>query len=152
MSILREKREIRLNAVVEAAVEAADHYEEEAERVGEERIALLFADLARRRREMSETLSAHVRRLGDLPFEPDLEAEIVHELASRIRTATEDRRRVLLEERIEAEVDLKMRINAALKTDLPANTLRVLKEYEEDAEAAAAQLSELLAQYASAER
>jgi uncharacterized protein (TIGR02284 family) len=152
MSILREQREIRLNAVIEAAVEAADHYEEEAERVGEERIARLFADLGCRRREMSETLGDHIRRLGDLPLEPDPEAELLHEVASRIRTATEDPRRVLLEERIEAEDDLKMRINAALKTDLPADTLRLLREYEEDAEAAGTQLSDLLAQYASAER
>ena len=152
MSILREQRVIRLNAVIEAAIEAADHYEEEADRVGEERIARLFADLAHRRREMSETLSAYIRKLGDLPFEPDLEVELVHEVASKIRTATDDPRRVLLDERIEAEEDLKMRINAAQKTDLPVDMRRVLKEYEEDTEAAGAQLSELLAQYESAER
>jgi uncharacterized protein (TIGR02284 family) len=151
MSILREQRLIRLNAVIVAAIEAADHYEEEADRVGEERIGRLFADLGHLRREMSETLNAHVRKLGDLPFEPDLEAEIMHEVASKIRTATEDPRRVLLEERIEAEDDLKMRIGAALKTDLPAKTLRLLKEYEEDTAAAGARLSELLAHYASAE-
>jgi hypothetical protein len=39
MGILRQEREIRLNAVIEAAIEAADHYEEEAERVGDEAIA-----------------------------------------------------------------------------------------------------------------
>jgi uncharacterized protein (TIGR02284 family) len=147
MGILRQQREIRLNAVIEAAIEAADHYEEEAERVGDEAIARLFADLSRRRREMSETLSAHIENLGDLPREPDVEAELAHELASRIRTATEDARRVLLKERIEAEEDLKSRIKAARETDLPADTLHVLKEYEEDAKTAAAELSELLARY-----
>lgn len=152
MSLFREQREICLNAVIEAAVEAADHYEEEAERVGEERIGRLFADLGCRRRAMSETLGDHIRRLGDLPREPDRDAELVHEVASRIRTATEDRRRVLLEERVEAEDDLKIRIEAALKSDLPAETLEVLKEYQEDTEAARAQLAELLAQCESAAR
>lgn len=151
MSILREQREIHLNAVIEAATEAADHYEEEAERVGDERIAGLFAELGRRRRDMSETLSEHIRRLGDLPHEPDVEAEFIHEVASRIRAATEDPRLALLEERIEAEEDLEARINAALETDLPTDTLQVLKEYEEDTAAATSQLSELLAQYTGAE-
>jgi uncharacterized protein (TIGR02284 family) len=145
MGILRQEREIRLNAVIEAAIEAADHYEEEAERVGDEAIARLFADLSRRRREMGETLSAHIEKLGDLPREPDVEAELVHEIASWFRTITEDARRVLLEERIEAEEDLKSRIRAAREADLPADTLRVLKAYEDDAETAAAELSELLA-------
>lgn len=152
MSIFREQREVCLNAVIEAAVEAADHYEEEAERVGDERIARLFADLGRRRWAMSETLGDHIRKLGDLPREPDRDAELVHEVASRIRAATEDRRRVLLEERIEAEDDLKMRIEAALETDLPAETLRVLDEYKEDTKAAGTQLAELLAQPESAPR
>ena len=147
MGIFREQREICLNAVIEAATEAADHYEEEAERAGDEQIARLFADLGRRRREMSETLSEHIRRLGDLPREPDVEAEFIHEVASRIRAATEDPRLALLEERIEAEDDLNMRIHVALKTDLPAETLCVLKEYEEDTAAAATQLSHMLAQY-----
>jgi uncharacterized protein (TIGR02284 family) len=147
MGILRQQREIRLNAVIEAAIEAADHYEEEAERVGDEAIATLFADLSRRRREMAETMSIHIENLGDLPREPDAEAELVHELASRIRTATEDARRVLLKERIEAEEDLYSRIRAARETDLPADTLSVLKKYEDNAKTAAAELSELLARY-----
>jgi uncharacterized protein (TIGR02284 family) len=147
MGILRQEREIRLNAVIEAAIEAADHYEEEAERVGDEAIAKLFAALSHRRRDMSETLSAHIEKLGDLPREPDVEVELVHEIASKIRTATEDARRVLLEERIEAEEDLEARIKAARETDLPADTLHVLKEYEDDARTAAAELSELLARY-----
>jgi uncharacterized protein (TIGR02284 family) len=147
MGILRQQREIRLNAVIEAAIEAADHYEEEAERVGDEAIARLFADLSRRRREMSKTMSAHIEKLGDLPREPDVEAELVHEMASKIRTATQDARRVLLKERIEAEEDLESRIRAARETDLPADTLSVLEEYEDDARTAAAELSDLLVRY-----
>jgi predicted dithiol-disulfide oxidoreductase (DUF899 family) len=96
---------------------------------------------------MGETLSAHIEKLGDLPREPDVEVELVHEIASKIRTATEDARRVLLEERIEAEENLEARIKAARETDLPADTLHVLKEYEDDARTAAAELSELLARY-----
>jgi hypothetical protein len=68
-------------------------------------------------------------------------------MASKIRTATEDARRVLLKERIEAEEDLKSRIRAARETDLPADTLSVLEEYEDDARTAAAELSDLLARY-----
>jgi uncharacterized protein (TIGR02284 family) len=147
MGILRQEREIRLNAVIEAATGAADHYEEEAERVGDEIIARIFVELSRRRREMSETLSGHIEKLGDLPREPDVEVELLHEIASKIRTATEYARRVLLEERIEAEEDLKSRIRAARETDLPAETLSVLEEYEDDAKTAAAELSELLARY-----
>jgi uncharacterized protein (TIGR02284 family) len=147
MGILRQEREIRLNAVIEAAIEAADHYQEEAARVDDETIATLFADLSRRRREMSETLRVHIENLGDLPREPDVEAELAHELVSRIRTATEDPRRVLLKERIEAEEDLKLRIRAACETDLPADTLSVLEKYEDDANTAEAELSELLVRY-----
>jgi uncharacterized protein (TIGR02284 family) len=147
MSILREEREIRLNAVIEAAIEAAGRYEEEAERVDDEAIDKLFANLSRRRREMSETLSAHIEKLGDLPREPDAEVELVHEIASRIRSVTEDARLVLLEERIKREEDLEARIKAARETDLPADTLHVLEEYEDDARTAVAELSELLARY-----
>lgn len=146
MSILREQRAIRLNAVIEAAIEAADHYEEEAERVGDERIARVFADLARRRREMSATIGDHIRRIGDLPFEPDIEAELLHEVASKLRMLTEDGRRVLLEERIDAEADLQWRIKEALKADLPEDTLRVLKNHEDDTKEASVQLKELLAE------
>lgn len=147
MSILREQREIRLNAVIEAALEAADLYEDEAERIDDVQIASVFTELGRRRREMGETLSKHIRKLGDLPREPDVEAELIHEVASRIRAATEDPRLALLEERIEAEDDLNERINVALKSDLPADTLRALAEYEEDTAATLVQLSELLARY-----
>jgi uncharacterized protein (TIGR02284 family) len=144
MSILREQRAIRLNEVIEAATEAADHYEEEATRVGDDRIARLFANLARRRREMSETLSKHIRRLGDLPFEPDVEAELIHEMASKLRAMAEDSRLVLLEERIEAEAELQSRIGAALATDLPTDTLRLLEQYREDTITAQVQLKEML--------
>lgn len=144
MSILREQRAIRLNEVIEAAIEAGDHYEEEATRIGDDRLARLFVDLARRRREMSETMSTHIIRLGDLPFEPDVEAELIHEMASKLRAMTEDSRRVLLEERIEAEAELQSRIGAALATDLPTDTLGLLEQYREDTKAAQVQLREML--------
>jgi hypothetical protein len=121
--MLRDERQIALNEAVEASLHAAHVHEDGAELLGDD--ALGLRQLASRRRRDAEILAEHVRRLGDLPTEPDPEYEVAIDVVSHIKAAlAEDNRAQVIERSNEAEEALAAALREMLRHDLPPETRR----------------------------
>jgi hypothetical protein len=124
--MLRDERQIALNEAVEASLHAAHVHDRGAELLGEDVLGL--RELAAQRRRDSEILAEHVRRLGDLPIEPDPEYEVATDIVSQIKAAlTEDQRHLVIERSNAAEETLAAALREALRHDLPPETRRDLE-------------------------
>jgi hypothetical protein len=123
--MLRDDRQLALNEAVEASLHAAHVHEHGAELLGDDTLGL--RELATQRRRDAEILAEQVRRLGDLPMEPDPEYEIASDVVSQIRAAlVEDQRGLAIERSNEAEETLAGALREALRHDLPAETRRAV--------------------------
>jgi hypothetical protein len=121
--MLRDERQIALNEAVEASLHAAHVHEHGAELLGEDTLGL--RQLAAQRRRDAEVLAEHVRRLGDLPMEPDPEYEAASDVMSQIKAVlAEDQRRLVIERSNETEEALAGALREALRHDLPPDTHR----------------------------
>jgi hypothetical protein len=119
--MLRDERQLALNEAVEASLHAAHVHEHAAELLGGDTPGL--RQLAAQRRRDAEVLAEHVRRLGDLPIEPDPEYEVASDIVSQIRAAlADDQRRLVLERSNEAEEAFAAALREALRHDLPPDT------------------------------
>ena len=124
--MLRDERQIALNEAVEASLHAAHVHEHGAELLGEDTLGL--RQLAAQRRRDAEILAEHVRRLGDLPVEPDPEYEVAADVLSQIKAAlAEDQRPLVIERSNDAEEALAAAVREALRHDLPPDTRRDLE-------------------------
>jgi hypothetical protein len=124
--MLRDERQIALNEAVEASLHAAHVHEHGAELLGQDLLGL--RDLAAQRRRDAEVLGQHVRRLGDLPMEPDPEYEVATDIVSQIKAAlAEDQRGLVIERSNEAEEALAAALREALRHDLSPDTRRDLE-------------------------
>jgi len=126
--MLRDDRQVAINLVVEALLEAAHIHQEGAELLdGQEPSAALRA-LAEQRRCAAQELGEHVRRLGDLPSEPDADLEAAKDLLARLQVAiASDQRDRVVQRCRHAEEHLAERVREALEEDLPADTRAVLE-------------------------
>jgi hypothetical protein len=121
--MLRDERQIALNEAVEASLHAAHVHEDGAELLGDDTLGL--RQLAAQRRRDAEILAEHVRRLGDLPIEPDPEYEVATDVVSHIKAAlAEDNRRQVIERSNEAEEALAAALREVLRHDFPPETRR----------------------------
>ena len=124
--MLRDERQIALNEAVEASLHSAHVHEHGAELLGQDLLGL--RDLAAQRRRDAEVLAQHVRRLGDLPMEPDPEYEVATDIVSQIKAAlAEDQRGLVIERSNEAEEALAAALREALRHDLSPDTRRDLE-------------------------
>jgi hypothetical protein len=124
--MLRDERQIALNETVEASLHAAHVHEHGAELLGDDTLGL--RQLAAQRRRDAEILAEHVRRLGDLPMEPDPEYQAAGDIVSQVKAAlAEDQRRLVIERSNEAEEALAATLREAVRHDLPPDTRRDLE-------------------------
>jgi hypothetical protein len=121
--MLRDERQIALNEAVEDSLHAAHVHEHGAELLGDDTLGL--RQLAAQRRRDAEILAEHVRRLGDLPIEPDPEYEVASDIVSQIKAAlAEDQRRLVVERSNDAEEALAAALREVLRHDLAPDTRR----------------------------
>lgn len=121
--MLRDDRQLALNAAIEACLHAAHVHEDSAQLIGDDTLGL--RQLAALRRHDAETIAEHVRRLGDLPPEPDPEYEVAADVISHIKGAlAEDDRRQAIERSNGAEEMLAAALREALRQDLPPDCRR----------------------------
>ncbi|WP_162913280.1 PA2169 family four-helix-bundle protein [Rhodospirillaceae bacterium SYSU D60014] len=136
--MLRDERQIALNDVIVACKDAADGYDDAADASGEPELAALFRTYGRRRREVAAELETHIRDLGDLPRNPDADAETIERLFTQLKAIlSADERATLLEERERGEVEIGRLVEAALNTDLPEGTKTALRQLGQEASEAA---------------
>ncbi|MDR9502434.1 MAG: lipid kinase [Desulfurivibrionaceae bacterium] len=130
MSLMREKNLVALDNVVVSALKNADHYEEDAARLGG-KLASYFKKLANRRREAAEDLGAILRRSGDMPKMPDRDRESFEEALSRLKAFVASNEEVeLLRERVKSERELAETVKMALDFRVPEESRPILQELE----------------------
>ena len=116
--MLRDDRQLALSAAIEACLHAAHVHEDGAQLLGDDTVGL--RQLAAARRRDAEKLAEHLRRLGDLPPEPDPEYEVAADVISHIKGAlADDDRRQALERSNAAEQALAAALREALQQELP---------------------------------
>jgi hypothetical protein len=121
--MLRDERQLALTTAIEACLHAAHVHEDGAALIGDGDAGL--RELAAGRRADAETLAEHLRRLGDLPPEPDPEYQIATDVISHVIGAlADDDRRHALERSHAAEEALAAALRAALQQDLSPDCRR----------------------------
>jgi hypothetical protein len=128
--MLRDARQVALNEVVEALLEAGHVHQEGSEFLdAEPDLARALEALAERRRRAALELGEHVRRLGDLPSEPDADLQAAKDVLAWVQvTLAEDHRDQVLQRCRQAEEQLAGKARAALDEDLPPETRAVLEQ------------------------
>jgi hypothetical protein len=127
--MLRDERQLALTAVIEACLHAAHVHEDGAQLIGDDDAGL--RQLAAARRRDAEKIAEHLRRLGDLPPEPDPEYEMATDVISHIKGAlADDNRRQALERSNAAEEALAAALREALQPDLPPDCRRALERLQ----------------------
>ena len=115
--MLRDDRQLALQAAIEACLHAAHVHEDGAALLGAAPSGL--GRLAEQRRQDAETLAEHIRRLGDLPPEPDPEYEVAADVISHVRAAlSEDQRQAAIARSNEAEEALATALREVLRQEL----------------------------------
>ena len=124
--MLRDDRQLALSAAIEACLHAAHVHEDGAQLLGDDTVGL--RQLAAARRRDAEKLAEHLRRLGDLPPEPDPEYEVAADVISHIKGAlADDERRQALERSNAAEQALAAALREALQEELPPDCRREIE-------------------------
>jgi hypothetical protein len=124
--MLRDDRQLALTAAIEACLHAAHAHEDGAQLLGDDSVGL--RQLAAARRRDAEKLAEHLRRLDDLPPEPDPEYQMAADVISHIKGAlADDERRQALERSNAAEQALATALREALQQDLPPDCRREIE-------------------------
>lgn len=141
MTLVRDDRQVALNEVVVCAREAADNHRDAASRVEDEELRRLLEAHAGRHELLAEQIAEQLKRLDDLPKEPDRDAETLHQLFSRIKAAfSGDEEQALADDRVAEDAKVATAIDEALRHDLPQKTRAQLQEFRELLQAEMAEL------------
>jgi uncharacterized protein (TIGR02284 family) len=139
--LLRDERQMSVNAVEKLCFETADHYDAAASGLGEDRLSTVFANLAEERRSLAAELAVQIHALDDLPQQPDPDREAISNMLSGIKALLSgDMRASLVADCERGEESLATAVHAALRQDLPEDMLDVLRRILAHAEAAQREL------------
>ena len=132
--MLRDEPEAALDDVIVALKRAADAYADAAEIVREREPALadMLAALATRRDGMAAELERQFRRLGDLPSDPDSEAETVEAVVRHLKATFGDEGAVVRDEALAREDELRALIDHALSAGAPEGAVTLLRAFREE--------------------
>jgi len=140
--LLRDERQMSVNAVEKLCFETADHYGAAASELGDDRLAKIFTALADERQQLAADLAVHIRTLDDLPQQPDPDREAIsHMLAGIKALLSGDMRASLVADCERGEEALMLAVQAALRQDLPPDMHAVLRRILAHAESAQRELS-----------
>jgi uncharacterized protein (TIGR02284 family) len=123
---LRDPTESAVNGVKSCAEKSAHLYEDAAKRASDPEVRELFDRVAAERRALTRRLSDEVRSMGELPEDPDPDAEFVHRVVNAVRAFFAEEDRALLEDRERAEAELAEAIESALSVEVEGGLRRLL--------------------------
>jgi len=140
--LLRDEKQMSVNAVERLCFETADHYEAAASELGADHLAQVFAALAAERQQLAAELAVHIRALDDLPQQPDPDREAISHMLSGIKALLSgDMRASLVADCERGEEALVSAVHAALRQDLPPEMHAVLRRILAHAESAQRELT-----------
>lgn len=129
--LLRDERQMAVNAVETLCFETADAYAAAAAKAADPSLARLFETLAGQRRQIAAELAAHIRALDDLPQQPDPDREAFDHVLDGIKAfLSGNADAALIDAREQAEDKLAAASGEALRHELPAETQSLLKRIE----------------------
>jgi Domain of unknown function (DUF2383) len=130
VTMLRDARQVAINQVVEALLEAAHLHEQGTHAIdADPDLAGALRALAERRRRAAQELGEHLRRLGDLPSEPDADLQAAKDVLAWVQDAlADDQRDQVLERSRQAEEHLTEKVRAALEEDVPSDSRALLEQ------------------------
>lgn len=139
--LLRDERQMSVNAVEKLCFETADHYEAAASELGDERLSGIFTGLAAERQRLAADLAVQIHAIDDLPQQPDPDREAIAHMLSGIKALLSgDQRASLLADCERGEEALISAVHAALRQDLPEEMHAVLRRVLAHAESAQREL------------
>lgn len=142
--MLRNEKQIALNEVVVACKKAADVYDVCADRAQDPGMARLLREAAAERRMGLPGLEEWLQASGDLPREPDEDAETARGVLTSLKSAlSPDERQSVVEDCERAEEELEQAIAVALRLDFDKPLRRTLKQIYGQAEAGRKRLKNL---------
>lgn len=140
--LLRDERQMSVNAVEKLCFETAGHYEAAASELGDDRLAEVFTTLADERQHLAAELAVQIHAIDDLPQQPDPDREAIAHMLSGIKALLSgDMRASLVADCERGEEALVSAIHAALRQDLPADMHAVLQRVLAHAERAQRELA-----------
>jgi uncharacterized protein (TIGR02284 family) len=130
VTMLRDARQVAIDQVVEALLEAAHLHEQGTDALdADPDLAGALRALAERRRRAAQELGEHLRSLGDLPSEPDADLQAAKDVLAWVQDAlADDQRDQVLERSRQAEEHLAEKVRAALEEDVPSDTRALLEQ------------------------
>lgn len=144
--LLRDERQMSVNAVEKLCFETAGHYETAASELDDDRLAGLFTALAEERQHLAAELAVQIRAIDDLPQQPDPDREAIgHVLAGIKALLSGDARAAAVADCERGEEALVSAVHAALRQELPAEMHAVLRRILAHAERAQRELDALRA-------
>jgi uncharacterized protein (TIGR02284 family) len=139
--LLRDERQMSVNAVERLCFETADHYEAAASELGDDRLAQVFSALAVERQRLAADLAVQIRTMDDLPQQPDPDREAIsHMLAGIKALLSRDMRGSVVADCEHGEEALVLAVQAALRQKLPPDMHSVLRRILAHAESAQREL------------
>lgn len=140
--LLRDERQMSVNAVEKLCFETADHYGAVASELGDDRLAGVFNTLADERQHLAAELAVQIHAIDDLPQQPDPDREAIAHMLSGIKALLSgDMRASLVADCERGEDALVSAIHAALRQDLPEDMHVVLRRILAHAERAQRELA-----------
>ncbi|HEX2139256.1 MAG TPA: hypothetical protein VHG33_06045 [Woeseiaceae bacterium] len=142
--MLMTDKQVALSDVIVALREAADQYAHAAEALDDgSSLTERFAERGRRCNEAATALEPHIRRLGELPRQPDPEREALQNFLTRIAGIGTDERSLFLEALREREAAIEQTAADALRQPFAEDTLGELERVRTQARDEAAALAQL---------
>ncbi len=140
--LLRDERQMSVNAVEKLCFETADHFDAAASGLGQDKLSQVFSSLAEERRQLAAELAVHIRALDDLPQQPDPDRETMsHMLAGIKGLLSGDMRASMVADCERGEESLASAVHAALRQDLPDEMRETLQRILTHAERAQRELA-----------
>lgn len=144
--LLRDERQMAVNAVETLCFETADSYANAATKTDDASLTELFGKLATQRAQLAAELAAHIRAMDDLPQQPDPDREALEHVVSGIKAfLSGNARAALVEERMRGEDGLIASARDALRQELPPETRSMLERILAHGESAKRELTDALA-------
>lgn len=139
---IRNDGEAALSELAELCAEVADHYASSATRLGDARLAEMFAELARQHGDLAAELARQLRAMGSLPRAPDPDQETAVELLSAIREMfSSDVATSVLNDQIRREKSLADEAEVTLGNPIPESARASVMKVAQTARAVQEQLA-----------
>lgn len=145
MKLLRTERQVALQDLHTGVMKSIHHYRDEAKVADKDEVSFMFQRIADKRELIAQQVAALVRESEDLPSLPDADKETVDQVLHRLQaTFSSSKTRCLIQERLDAEIELTDWLTERMREHDGVEYLQLLRRLREDCDEARAELEAAL--------